>query len=234
MQRTSRLFEIIQILRSENKVITAAELSERLEVSSRTIYRDIQTLQSMNTPIDGEAGVGYLLRRGYDLPALNFSEEEVEAIVVGLSLVAQTGDVGLQKAARRVSDKIDSIRDQMDRLQVSDREALVPQAIDTDLIRQAIRAEQKLLIQYRDEKDQTSERKLKPMAIIYYVHAMLLVSWCELRKDFRHFRLDRMLACNLSDEWFKGEGNTLQGRMAKNPIGIIFVYSDFHNSAHSN
>ena len=210
MQRTSRLFEIIQILRSENRVITAAELSERLEVSCRTIYRDIQTLQTMNTPIDGEAGVGYLLRRGYDLPALNFSEEELEAIVVGLSLVAQTGDVGLQKAARRVSDKIDSIRDQMDRLQVSEREPLVPQAINTDVIRRAIRDEQKLSIQYRDENDQTSQRTLKPLAIIYYVHAMLLVSWCELRNDFRHFRLDRMTACELIDQWFKGDGNILR------------------------
>ncbi len=107
MRRTDRLFEIIQILRSENRVITANEIAARLEVSTRTIYRDIQTLQSMRTPIEGEAGIGYLMRQGYDLPALNFSADEIEAIVVGLSLVAQTGDKGLQRAAQQVSHTID-------------------------------------------------------------------------------------------------------------------------------
>ena len=108
MLRTDRLFEIIQILRSESRVVTAAEIGARLEVSTRTIYRDIQTLQSMRTPIEGEAGIGYLMRQGYDLPALNFSADEIEAIVVGLSLVAQTGDKGLQRAAQQVSHKIDA------------------------------------------------------------------------------------------------------------------------------
>ena len=101
MRRTDRLFEIIQILRSENRVITANEIAARLEVSTRTIYRDIQTLQSMRTPIEGEAGIGYLMRQGYDLPALNFSAEEIEAIVVGLSLVTQTGDKGYSEPLSR-------------------------------------------------------------------------------------------------------------------------------------
>jgi predicted DNA-binding transcriptional regulator YafY len=212
MRRTDRLFEIIQILRSENRVITANEIAARLEVSTRTIYRDIQTLQSMRTPIEGEAGVGYLMRQGYDLPALNFSVDEIEAIVVGLSLVAQTGDKGLQRAAQQVSHKIDTIRDRLESLQVSDRGALVPVAVDPDMIRRAIREEQKLDIRYRDESERDSSRQVRPLAIIYYVHAMLMVAWCELRNDFRHFRIDRMLSCAETGEFFRGEGDELRAK----------------------
>ncbi len=212
MRRTDRLFEIIQILRSENRVITANEIAARLEVSARTIYRDIQTLQSMRTPIEGEAGIGYLMRQGYDLPALNFSADEIEAIVVGLSLVAQTGDKGLHRAAQQVSHKIDSIRGRLESLQVSDRGALVPAAVDPDMIRRAIREEQKLDIRYRDESEQDSSRQVRPLAIIYYVHAMLMVAWCELRNDFRHFRIDRMLSCAETGEFFRGEGDELRAK----------------------
>jgi predicted DNA-binding transcriptional regulator YafY len=210
MRRTDRLFEIIQILRSESRVITAAEIAARLEVSTRTIYRDIQTLQAMRTPIEGEAGIGYLMRQGYDLPALNFSTDEIEAIVVGLSLVAQTGDRGLQKAAQQVSQKIDAIRGSLESLQVSDRGALVPAAVDPDMIRRAIREEQKLDIRYRDESERDSSRQVRPLAIIYYVHAMLMVAWCELRNDFRHFRVDRMLSCAETGNFFKGRGDDLR------------------------
>jgi predicted DNA-binding transcriptional regulator YafY len=212
MQRTDRLFEIIQILRSESRVITANEIAARLEVSVRTIYRDIQTLQSMRTPIEGEAGVGYLMRQGYDLPPLNFNVEEIEAIVVGLSLVAQTGDRGLQRAAQQVSRKIDAVRGSLESLQVSERGALVPAAVDAELIRGAIREERKLDLCYRDENENESNRRVLPLAIIYYVHAMLLVSWCELRNDFRHFRLDRVVACSETDAWFKGQGERLRER----------------------
>jgi predicted DNA-binding transcriptional regulator YafY len=210
MRRTDRLFEIIQILRSESGVVTAGDIAARLEVSVRTIYRDIQTLQGMRTPIEGEAGVGYLMRQGYDLPALNFTVEEIEAIVVGLSLVAQTGDRGLQRAAQQVSRKIDALHGSLQALQVSERGALVPEAVDPEVIRSAIREERVLDIRYRDEKGSDSDRRIRPLAIIYYVHAMLLVSWCELREDFRHFRLDRMLACSETDSWFKGQGELLR------------------------
>ena len=212
MRRSDRLFEIIQILRSETQVITASEIAARLEVSTRTIYRDIQALQAMRTPIEGEAGIGYLMRQGYDLPPLNFNVEEIEAIVVGLSLVAQTGDLGLQRAAQQVTRKIDALRDGLESLQVSQRDPLVPSAVDPELIRAAIREERKLELGYRDENGSDSRRCVKPLAIIYYVHAMLLVSWCELRNDFRHFRLDRVTACSAVDNWFKGEGEELRER----------------------
>jgi len=210
MRRTDRLFEIIQILRSESRVITGAEIAARLEVSTRTIYRDIQALQAMRTPIEGEAGIGYLMRQGYDLPALNFNTEEIEAIVVGLSLVAQTGDRGLLKAAQQVSQKIDAIRGSLERLQVSERGVLIPTAVDPDMIRRAIREEQKLEIRYCDESERNSRRRVRPLAIIYYVHAMLMVAWCELRDDFRHFRVDRMQSCAETGNFFKGQGDAMR------------------------
>jgi len=212
MRRTDRLFEIIQILRSETKSITADKIATRLEVSVRTIYRDIQTLQSMRTPIEGEAGVGYLMRKGYDLPALNFSTDEIEAIVVGLSLVSRTGDVGLQKAASRVSAKIDLVRSRVESLQVSDWGVPTPKTVDPETLRTAIRDEQKLFIHYQDENQTESKRSILPIAIIYYVETIVLVAWCELREDFRHFRVDRMTNCETSDDYFKGKGNDLRLR----------------------
>jgi predicted DNA-binding transcriptional regulator YafY len=210
MHRTSRLFDLIQIFRTERKAITADQLAARLDVSSRTIYRDIQTLQSMRIPIDGEAGIGYLMRQGYDLPPLNFSQEEIEAIVVGLSLVEQTGDRALYQAALRVTEKIDRVRDRNKTFHVSDRGVLFPQSVNPEDFRYAIREEQKIDIDYIDENGQTTHRRISPLAIIYYVHAMLLVAWCELRCDHRHFRIDRITHCEPQDIYFKHEGDSLR------------------------
>lgn len=149
MRKTARLFEIIQILRSRNHSVTAEALAEELEVSKRTIYRDIQALQAMRTPIDGEAGVGYMMRSGYDLPAINFSANELEAIVVGLNLLARTGDRSLQQAANSVANKIESVRGKIDSLVVSDWGVEIPEDIDVEQLRIAIRQEQKLLIHYK-------------------------------------------------------------------------------------
>ncbi|MCP4335269.1 MAG: WYL domain-containing protein [Gammaproteobacteria bacterium] len=136
--------------------------------------------------------------------------EGMKAIVVGLSLVAQTGDRGLQRASQQVSRKIDALRGTLESLQVSERGALVPEAVDAELVRGAIREERKLDIRYRDESGNASSRRVLPLAVIYYVHAMLLVGWCELRDDFRHFRLDRILACSEADAWFRGQGDRLR------------------------
>lgn len=119
MARSDRLFEIIQVLRAISRPVTAEELATKLEVSTRTIYRDIATLQSRQTPIEGEAGVGYMMRRGYDLPPLNFNQEEIEALRVGLLLLSRTGDTMLQKAASRIFEKVDALHGPADWLQVS-------------------------------------------------------------------------------------------------------------------
>ncbi len=210
MRRTDRLFEIIQILRSESRSITADEIATRLEVSVRTIYRDIQTLQAMRTPIEGEAGIGYIMRQGYDLPALNFSVDEIEAIVVGLSLISRTGDKGLLKAANRVSEKIGSVRDRLDSLQVSNWGAAEPSSVDPETLRVAIREERKIELLYRDEQGIESQRKVRPIGIIYYVEAIVLIAWCELRNDFRHFRVDRMTSSKPLNVFFKHKGNKMR------------------------
>ena len=210
MQRTDRLFEIIQLLRSEKNSITAEQIARRLEVSTRTIYRDIQTLQSMRTPIEGEAGVGYLLRPGYDLPPLNFTTDEIEAIVVGLSLVARTGDKGLKKSADSVISKIDRVRAKLDSLHVSDWGAKAPESVDPEILRIAIRNEQGLSLMYRDQNTDETTRYIKPIGLIYYIESIVLIAWCELRQNFRHFRVDRMLQCDLTDHYFKHQGDKLR------------------------
>ena len=112
MQRIPRMFEIIQILRGATGPVLADDLADRLEVSARTIYRDISALQAMSIPIEGAAGIGYVMRRGYDLPPVNFDQEEIEALRVGLLMLSRTGDSALQKAARRITSKIDALQEE--------------------------------------------------------------------------------------------------------------------------
>lgn len=213
MRRTDRLFEIIQILRAAKGPLSSARIAERLEVSQRTIYRDIATLQGMRTPIEGEAGIGYILRKEYDLPPLNFDERELEAIVVGLSLLGRTGDTALQGAARRVLSKIDVSRAGADTLRVDNWGVPSERQGDLDQLRQAIRDERELWIRYRDGEDAQTERVILPIALTYYIEVVVLSAWCTLRKDFRHFRADRMLECRSLDRFFTGKGDELRQLM---------------------
>ena len=210
MRRSARLFEIIQILRSANGPVTADWIAETLEVSVRTIYRDIAALQAMRTPIEGEAGIGYIMRSGYDLPPLNFGPEEIEALIVGLSLLARTGDEGLRKAARRISSKIQELQTGNEGLYVSDWGAPPPLEVDMDEMRTAIRDGCMIEIEYFDLKDQTTVRKVKPLALVYFVEATLLAAWCELRQDFRHFRIDRIQRSTLLEEYFTDDAKFLR------------------------
>lgn len=210
MRKTDRLFEIIQILRSHKHSVTAEALAEELEVSKRTIYRDIQALQAMRTPIDGEAGVGYMMRSGYDLPAINFNANELDAIAVGLKLLARTGDHSLQQAAKSVANKIRPVCQEEEALVVSDWGVEMPAGIDLAQLRAAIRQEQKLCIHYRDGEGADSERCILPIAMVYYIEVVVLVAWCELREDFRHFRVDRIVRSELLEECFKARSNQLR------------------------
>lgn len=205
MARNTRFFEIIQILRGATKPVFARELAEMLEVSVRTIYRDIATLQSMQTPIYGEAGVGYVMRKGYDLPPINFDTEEAEAISVGLELIARTGDAGLWRAAGRAARKLNEAAPGTRRLVASSWGMEAPKHADLGLIRRAIRDEQKLALGYCDVNGVATRRVIRPLALIYYVDAAIVVGWCELRHDFRHFRLDRTESCTGLDDQFTGK-----------------------------
>ncbi|WP_339848945.1 YafY family protein [uncultured Nisaea sp.] len=208
MRPTDRLFEIIQILRGARSPVIAARLAEQLEVSARTIYRDIAALQSMRIPVAGEAGIGYVLQRGYDLPPINFDIEEAEAISVGLSMLARTGDAGLKRAAERAARKLNAATPLSEALLTSSWGAP-----DLDLlpeIRAAIREERALQIVYGDDSGSLTRRKVLPVALIYYAEVAVLAAWCRLRKDFRHFRPDRMHECTPLDERFEGEGESLR------------------------
>lgn len=214
MRRSNRLFEIIQILRSAERPVTAEALSRQLEVSTRTIYRDISALQIMNTPIEGEPGIGYIMRRGYDLPPLNFDLEEIEALRVGLALLSRTGDGALQRAAQRIHEKVDALHGPADWLQVAPWGAPLDDpakgCVSRSALRDAIRNERKIRLIYRDEQDIETVRIVRPLALVYHVECVLLAGWCELRAGFRHFRTDRVYGCDVLDERFTGQAGALR------------------------
>lgn len=210
------MFEIIQTLRRAKAPVTAQGLADDLEVTKRTIYRDIATLQGQRVPIEGEAGVGYILRPGFDLPPLMFSSEEVEAISVGLALLTRSGDAGLLAAAQRVTQKISDVLPEDARavedtpLHVSGWNAIPSSSVSPETLRRAIRAEQVLHLSYQDDQGRETQRDIKPLALIYYVDALVIAAWCELRDGFRHFRLDRIASCTETDRTFAGQGKALR------------------------
>ena len=207
MRRADRLFELIHLLRRARRATTAAQLAERLEVAPRTVYRDVAALMAMGLPIDGAAGVGYIMRPGFDLPPLMFDREEVEAVAVGLQLVNRTGDQDLQTAARRVASKIASVLPELRADELDDGRFVVsaydtPAVADMGLLRSAVRDNRRLAIVYRDERERETERTCLPLAVIYYIEVTVLAAWCELRDDFRHFRADRIVTCHGTGESF--------------------------------
>lgn len=214
MPRTDRLFEIIQILRAARLPVRAEDLAQQLEVSKRTVYRDIAALQAMRTPVEGEAGIGYVLRKGYDLPPLNFDEEEMEALHVGLAMLMRTGDGALQQAAARVGRKIADVHASAEWLQVAPWGA--PQddpelsCVSTALLRRAVRSARKISLAYVDKNGQRSCRVLRPLGLIYHIDCTLLAAWCELRGGFRHFRTDRMLSADLLEDGFADQAQSLR------------------------
>lgn len=213
MQRIPRMFEIIQLLRAADGPVLADELSRQLEVSTRTVYRDISALQAMRIPIEGAAGIGYVMRRGYDLPPLNFDAEEVEALRVGLMMLARTGDSALQKAAARITAKIDALHDEESWLQVAPWGAPVDDpekgCVSKADIREAIRTARKLRLTYRDEAGVETERVIRPVGMIYHVECVIIAAWCELRGAFRHFRTERIWACDMLEESFTDQATAL-------------------------
>jgi predicted DNA-binding transcriptional regulator YafY len=225
MSRSQRLLDLIQSLRRHKRPVTAAALASELGVSLRTIYRDIGTLQGQGASIDGEAGIGYLLRPGFMLPPLMFGDDELEAIVLGLRWVMRSGDAALAAGARHAATKIeavlpDALRDAAESsgILAGPGPASDPAGIDIALLRRAIRVEQKLRIAYTDAGGRTSERTVWPFALGFFERARVIVAWCETRQEFRHFRADRIAAAEptgrrypkrrraLIKEWREREG----------------------------
>ena len=216
MRRSDRLFDIIQRLRTASKPTTAATLAEELEVTPRTVYRDIATLQARRVPIEGAAGVGYMLRKGFDLPPLMFTIDEVEAIAVGARLVRRLKDPKLQEAADAVLAKVTVVVPERMRQHIADTPVYVSpgmaaEAEGADLaeVRAAIRDSRKLYIAYADEQGRRTNRVIWPIAMAYYVDVTLVGAWCELRADYRNFRVERIQSSRVLDEHFDQHGGRL-------------------------
>jgi predicted DNA-binding transcriptional regulator YafY len=219
MRRADRLFQIIQILRRTRRPVTADAIAEELETSKRTVYRDIADLVGQRAPIRGEAGVGYILEEGFDLPPLMLTPEEVEAAVLGAQMVAARGDPALRRAAEDLIAKIGAVIPENLRplvVEPATRAApnwrAEPDNIDMAQARQAIRHGRKITLTYRDEQERVTRRTVWPFAIGYYETTRLLVAWCELRTGFRSFRTDRVSAAEFHEERYPDRPAILRAR----------------------
>lgn len=216
MRRADRLFEIIQWLRSR-RVTTAQWLGEKLEVSERTIYRDIRDLMTSGVPIEGEAGIGYALRKGFDLPPLMFNREELAALSLGARIVRSWADPQLADAAERVLSKIevvlpDELKDKIENSSLySPMVRLNPEVAEVlGKLRMAIDQQYKVSFGYQREDGEQSHRTVWPLGLFFWGTVWTLGGWCELRDSFRNFRLDRMRTVQQSDKQYSSaEGRTL-------------------------
>ena len=200
MARSQRLLELIQVLRRHRQPVSGQALADELSVSLRTVYRDIQTLIGQGATIDGEAGLGFVLRPGFVLPPLMFSDEELEALVLGLRWVAQRTDASFEHAAMNALAKIAAVLPDDLRNNVEGIGLIAVPSRDTDArqdlapIRAAIRSEQMVVLDYADVKGEHTRRTIWPIALAFFENSRVLAAWCELRQDFRHFRIDRIIA----------------------------------------
>lgn len=214
MRRADRLFRLVQLLR-RSRVVTAQRLAEELEVAERTVYRDIRDLSLSGVPIRGEAGVGYALAHGFDLPPLMFNEEEIEALVLGARVVQSWADPALAKAADSVLAKVEMVLPDKLRSKVAGSTLLVPDfhtrgpAPNLGALRGAIRDGRKVRFRYLDEGGNESRRTVRPLALAFWGKIWSMASWCELRQDFRSFRLDRISEIDFQESFTAEPGKTL-------------------------
>jgi len=226
MSRAERLLDLIQALRRHRYPVSGSSLAEATGVSLRTLYRDIELLKAQGAHIDGEAGVGYVLRPGFMLPPLMFSEDEIEALVLGSRWVHQRADRALADAAANVLAKIgavlpDDLRDTLDDsgLLIGPGDPVAAGDAQLPKIRQAIRRERKIGLAYRDKDGAETRRTIWPFGVGFFEKSRVVMAWCELRQDFRHFRTDRIVALSVSErryprrrqvmmkEWREREGS---------------------------
>lgn len=225
MSRAERLLDLLHALRRHRRPVTGRVLAEEIGVSIRTLYRDIASLQAQGATIEGEPGVGYVLRPGFLLPPLMFPADEIEALVLGSRWVADRADDRLRDAARSALARIAAVlppdlRDDLETsaLVIGPGAAVPPDAVDPALLRKAIRTERKLSLAYRDGTGTASDRVVWPFALAFFDSVRVLLGWCELRQGFRHFRTDRIVSAALIEtryprrrqalfrEWREAEG----------------------------
>jgi predicted DNA-binding transcriptional regulator YafY len=235
MPRPERLLALLELLRTYRYPVSAAALASRLGMSPRTVYRDIAALQGLGARIVGEAGVGYVLQPGFTLPPLAFTDDELEAVMLGARMVAARGDDGLADAARHAVAKIGAVLPS-DRRSALDDSALLlnpggncaqasrrersatlspawtdaaARTVDSSEIRTAIRRERTLVLTYQDLDDRTTTRTVWPIALVFFAQVEVLVAWCELRAGFRHFRPDRIRALAATTERYPSRRHVL-------------------------
>lgn len=223
MRRADRLLRIIQILRRHRRPVRGQAMAEEVEVSLRTLYRDIADLITDGVPIRGEAGIGYVLGEGYDVPPLMFNADELEAIMLGLRWVSRRGDNDLARAAQDTTAKIGAVLPQALRPLLFDSGLLAPPVytkladnVDVSGLRQAVREQRKVELVYRDESGKDSERVIWPIGIAYFDAQRLVIAWCELRQDFRSFRTDRIVQATVSKEKYQERRKVLLKRWTEN------------------
>jgi predicted DNA-binding transcriptional regulator YafY len=217
MRRADRLFQIVQQLRG-GRLVTARMLSEKLEVSERTIYRDVADLMASGVPIDGEAGVGYILRSGFDLPPLMFTRDELAALTLGARFVKAWGGPRLALAAEEALVKIEAVLPDGEKRVVADTNLFavgysLPDAVRevVDQLDVAIRERRRVHVVYEALDGESTERDLRPLGLYHWGKVWTLAAWCELREDFRNFRADRITEIADCGDTFRDEpGRTLR------------------------
>lgn len=226
MRRADRLFRIVQLLRS-GRLVTARSLAQKLEVSERTIYRDVQELQLAGTPIEGEAGVGYTLRRDFDIPPLMFDRQEITALVFGARMVKAWGGTEMAEAANSALRKIEAVlppdlRERIDQVLLYAPGYKVPQALrrTLDVLHRAATERRVLEIDYTREDSQISHRRVRPLGLYFWGEVWTLVGWCELRDNFRTFRADRMQSVSATEECFTPRPGQTLADFLKTVVGI--------------
>jgi predicted DNA-binding transcriptional regulator YafY len=215
MRRADRLFQIVQHFRG-GRLVTAQKLGAWLEVSERTIYRDIADLQATGVPIDGEAGVGYIMREGFDLPPLMFTRDEIVALVAGARMVRAFGGAAMARAADEALVKIGAVLPTAEKDRIAATQIHTPMWVVSDTDRKAIDIAERaidsktvLTLDYRDEAGKTSLRSVRPLGLWFWGKVWTLVAWCEMRDDFRAFRIDRVVSIKATDRRFKPERGKL-------------------------
>lgn len=228
MSRSERLFDLLQLLRRHRQPVSGQVLADEIGVSLRTLYRDIATLQAQGATIEGEAGVGYVLRPGFLLPPLMFPPEEIEALVLGSRWVAGRADGRLAEAARSALARIGAVlpvelRAEMEAsaLFVAPGPPIPADTIDPVVLRKAIRTERKLALTYQDASGAASERVVWPFALAFFDQVRLLIGWCELRSAFRSFRTDRIAEAEVLETRYPARRAELirQWKQAKQAVG---------------
>ena len=223
MRRADRLFQIVLML-GRGKILTAHTIAERLEVSDRTIYRDVQDLVLSGVPIDGEVGVGYRLHRGYQVPPMMFDDEELQALLFGADVAKSYGDPAMAAAADRILAKVDAVLPERLRSKLVTRGVWVPDERISETVaqslgeaRNAINNQLRLFLDYHNAEGTATERIIWPLALAYWGRTWTLGGWCELRQAFRNFRLDRISTLQTLSSNFPSEsGKRLEDYLRQN------------------